>query len=175
MAVGPGTRSSRARTRAGTRRSPRPVPRPVVGPPPAEAGRPQAAPFAAAFGVLVAAEEIHLAYLLWEPEPGWHWYLVVVALLVALSALGAAMVWRGRPRGWQVLAVAAVLPLLGLLGLAGLFAVLGGGRALLWALLLLVGPVGALVLATRRPVREWTAPRRATRRPGPPRTAARAR
>ncbi len=31
------------------------------------------------------------------------------------------------------------------------------------ALLLLVGPVGCLVLATRRPVRRWTRPARATR------------
>ncbi|RFU22621.1 hypothetical protein D0Z06_05155 [Geodermatophilus marinus] len=167
-----GLRSAPARTRTGARRPPRPDALPQT---PAGARRPRPASAAAASGVLVAAQEIHLAYLLWEPEPGWHWYLVALALPIALAVLGAALVWRGRPRGWQVLAAAAALPLLGVLGLAGLFAALGGGRALPWALLLLVGPLAALVLATRRPVREWTAPRRATRRPRPPRTAARAR
>jgi hypothetical protein len=63
-----------------------------------------------------------------------------------------------------VLVVFSVLPLLGLLGLAVFFALLDGGTAVLWALLLLVGPVGALSLASRRPVRIWTRSASAARR-----------
>jgi hypothetical protein len=163
-----------SRNRAGTRRSPRaaPPPAPVR---PVELQRPQLAPFAAAFGVLVAAEDIYLAYLLWEPEPGWYWYVAAPVVLAALAVLGAAMVWSGRARGWLVLTGASAVPLLLLLGLVGLFGALGGGQAVVWGLLLLVGPVGALALALSRPVREWTRPQRATRPAGGPRSSARAR
>jgi hypothetical protein len=62
----------------------------------------------------------------------------------------------GRLSGSTVLAVSCLLPLLGLLGLAGFFALLGGGQAVWWALLLLVGPIGGLALALQRPARQWT-------------------
>jgi hypothetical protein len=79
------------------------------------------------------------------------------------------LVLRGRAltrwaSGSTVLVVFSVLPLLGLLGLAVFFALLDGGTAVLWALLLLVGPVGALCLASRRPVRIWTRSASAARR-----------
>jgi hypothetical protein len=122
-------------------------------------------PFAAVFGVLVAAEDIYLAYLLWEPDRGWHWYVLAPVLLAVGAVLGAAAVWLGRGRGWLLLATAAVLPLLALIGLVVLFGVLGGGQAMWWAVLLLVGPIGCLTLALRRPIREWTRPGRATRPP----------
>jgi hypothetical protein len=84
-------------------------------------------------------------------------------LLAAAAVVGAAMVWLGRGRGWLVLTAASVLPLLALVGLVVLFGVLGGGQALWWAVLLLAGPIGCLALTTRRPIREWTRPGRATR------------
>ncbi|MFW3169041.1 hypothetical protein [Geodermatophilus sp. CPCC 206100] len=165
--------SSSPRSRAATRRSPRPAPRPARTLPPRE--RPLQAPFAVVFGVLVAAEDIYLAYLLWEPDRGWHWYVLLPVLMAAWALLGAAMVWRGRPRGWLVLAGAGLVPLLALLGLVVLFGVLGGGQAMWWALLLLAGPIGALALSLGRPVRVWTAPSRATTPAGPGRRDRRAR
>ncbi|RBY74481.1 hypothetical protein DQ238_21825 [Geodermatophilus sp. TF02-6] len=162
--------SSSSRSRAATRRSPRAAARqPTVSSLPARRERPLLAPFAAVFGLLVAAEVLYLGYLLWDVEPGWHWYLVPPLLLAVWAGAGAALVWLGRGRGWLVLTTAAVLPLLAVVGLVGLFGYLGEGRAVGEAALLLAGPVGCLALAPRRPVREWTRPRRAARRrPGPP-------
>jgi hypothetical protein len=139
------------------------------------AERPLLAPFAAAFGVLVAAEDIYLGYLLWEPDRGWHWYVLVPVLLAVWAVVGAAMVWLGRGRGWLVLALAARLPLLAMVGLVVLFGVLGGGQAMWWAVLLLVGPIGCLAMTLRRPIREWTRPARATHPPDRHRRGARAR
>jgi hypothetical protein len=124
--------SSASRSRGTTRRSPRSAPRAVDLP---LAERPLAVPFAAFFGLLVAAEDVYLAWLLWTPEVGWDWFMAVPLLLAV--------------PGLAVLAV--------------IFAVLGGGQEVWSTLLLLVGPAGCLVLATRRPVREWT---RARRSPG---------
>jgi hypothetical protein len=157
--------SSLSRSRATPRRSPRPAPRPLPG---RAAGttplrRPLLAPFAALFGVLVATEDLVLGYLLWEPDRHWHWYVIGAALLAGWAAAGAAMVWLGRGGGWLVLAGASVLPLLLLLGLVVLFGVLGGGSAMAWAVVLLIGPVGCLALTVGRPVREWTRPARAMR------------
>jgi hypothetical protein len=56
-----------------------------------------------------------------------------------------------------------------------LFAVLGGGAALWGALALLIAPVGCLVLALRRPVREWTRRDRPSRPAGGRRDAGSAR
>jgi hypothetical protein len=136
--------------------------------------RPVTAPFAAVFGLLVAAEDGYLGWLLYDADPGWGWYLLLPALLAGAAVLGALLVLRGRSLGrWlsgsAVLALACLLPLLVLLGLAAFFALLGGGQAVWWALLLLVGPVGGLTLALQRPVRAWTRPARSAPpgHPGP--------
>ena len=157
--------SSSSRSRAGMRRSPRPAPRgPVAAVPAGE--RPLAATLAAVFGLLVAAVDGYLAWLLWTPEVGWDPYLLVPALLAVLAVAAGAAVFVGLGRAWILLAVAAVLPLLGLLAVLVLFAALGGGSALWGALALLIAPVGCLVLALRRDVRDWTALRRAGRPAG---------
>ncbi|GAB3193386.1 hypothetical protein GCM10027261_08410 [Geodermatophilus arenarius] len=158
--------------RTTTRRSPRAAPAASAvrraAPPPA-AGRPLTAPFAAAFGLLVAAEDLYLGWLLWDGlPPRWGWYLAASAVLALPAVAGAALVWAGRGRGWLVLAVAAVLPLLLLLGVALLFGALGDGSSVGWALALLVGPAGCLALTVRRPIREWTRPGRATPPPAQP-------
>ncbi|MFD2092294.1 hypothetical protein ACFSHS_12000, partial [Blastococcus deserti] len=124
--------------------------------------RPLAVPFAAFFGLLVAAEDVYLAWLLWTPETGWDWFMGGPLLLAVLAVAGAALVLTGRARGWLVLAVAALLPLIGLLVLAGFFAVLGGTQEVWSTLLLVVGPLTCLGLALRGPVREWTRARRST-------------
>jgi hypothetical protein len=127
-------------------------------------------PFAAVFGLVVAAEDGYLAWLL-----DFGWYLVL-PLVVALAALaGAVLVWLGRRPGWALLVVAGVVSLLGLLAVAVLFALLGGGVAFVSAVLLLVGPIGCLALALRRPVRAWRGARPATRSPGGRRGRGRAR
>jgi hypothetical protein len=123
-------------------------------------------PFAVAFAVLVAAEELYLAWLLRTPETGWDAFAVVPVLFAVLALVAGALVWAGRARSWLLLAVAAVVPLVGMLALTALFAALGGGQAMWSAALMLVGPIGALVLALRRPVRVWTSPATAGRSPG---------
>jgi hypothetical protein len=144
---------------------------------PTAAVRPVAAPFAAVFGLLVAVEDGYLGWLLWDADPGWGWYLLPPVVLAAAALAGAVLVLRGRSLGrWlsgsTVLALACLLPLLGLLGLTGVLALLGDATAAWTAVLLLIGPVGGLVLAQQRPVRQWTArrraasPRRRTRRSG---------
>jgi hypothetical protein len=153
--------SSPSRGRAAARRSPRAAPRQHPAPP--AAGRPVLVPFAAAFGVLVAVEYLWLAWLLRDPEVAVPWPVAVPAVLAVLALAGAALVIPGRARAWLLLAVVSVVLALGLLGTAALFGALGLGAVVAQALLLLVGPVGCLVLATRRPVREWTRPARATR------------
>jgi len=114
------------------------------------------APFAAVLGVLVAAEFLYLGWLLYEPGSLLDWYVVVPALLAAVTLAGAALVVLGRGRGWLVLTAASVVLLLTLLALVLLFGALGGGAALWQALLLLIGPIGCLALTLRRPVRAWT-------------------
>ena len=149
--------SSASRSRPATRRSPRPAPR-GADPPPAE--RPLAVPFAAFFGLLVAAEGLYLSWLLWTPQIGWDWFMAGPLLLAVLAGTGSVLVLIGRARGWIVLAGAALVTLAGLLVLAAIFAALGGAREVWSTLLLLIGPVVCLVLALRRPVREWTSARR---------------
>jgi peptidoglycan/LPS O-acetylase OafA/YrhL len=152
--------SSRART------APKRSPRAAGRVPPPHPERPSVVPFAVVFGLLVAAEVLYLGYLLWEPAPGLDWYLVVPVLVAALAVTASVLVLRGKPRSWLLLAGAALLVLLALLVLVFLLAAFGATAEMWSAVLLLVGPVGCLVLATRRPVREWTRPARTTRSPG---------
>jgi hypothetical protein len=142
-----------APTRPVSRRSPRPAPAGAGRPRPVDR-RPLLVPFAVVFGVLVAAEDGYVTFLLSVV-----WWLLVPLVLGLLAVIGAALVWLGRPRGWVVLAVASALPLLGLLGLAVVFGLIGGGSAFFTALVLIAGPVGALLLSTRPEVRAWTARR----------------
>jgi hypothetical protein len=128
--------------------------------------RPLVVPFAVAFGFLLTAEVLYLGWLLWEPDPAVDRFLVVPLLLAAAAALGSVLVLQGRRGGWAVLAVAAVLPLLALLGLIFLLGAFGAGAQTWAAVLLLVGPLVTLVLALRRPVRQWCGSGRARRSPG---------
>jgi len=148
------------RARAAARRSPKAAPRQRPGPVPRR-GRPLPVPFAAAFAVLVAAEYLWLGWLLRAPGVAPVWSVVPVALAVVALA-GAVLVCLGRARAWLLLAAASVLLGLGLLATAGLAGALGLGAVAGQVLLLLVGPAGCLALATRRPVRTWTRPARAT-------------
>ena len=123
-------------------------------------------PFAVVFGFLLAVEVLYLGWLVWEPEPAFDRFLVVPLLLAIGAVLGAVLVLQGRRWGWAVLAVAAVLALLVLAGLVLLLGALGGSGTMWAASLLLVGPLVTLVLALRRPVREWCGAGRARRSPG---------
>ena len=134
--------------------------------------RPLAVPFAVAFGFLLAAEVLYLGWLVWEPEPAFDRFLVVPLVLAIAAAVGSVLVLQGRRGGWVVLAVSAVLALLVLAGLVLLLGALGGGGTMWAASLLLVGPLATLVLALRRPVREWCGAGSARRSPGGRRGAA---
>jgi hypothetical protein len=146
---------STSHSRVAARRSPRSAPLRRVSTD-ATLVRPIEAPFAAVFGVLVAAEYLYLGWLLYQPGSFWDWYVVVPVLLAAFSVAGAVLAVLGRARAWLVLTIASGVLLLGLLALVLLFGALGGGATLWQALLLLIGPIGCLALALRRPVREWT-------------------
>lgn len=124
---------------------------------PAAAVRPMLVPFAAAFGLLVAAEDGYLAWLLWGTRA---WYVVVAVVLGVVAVAGAVLTLLGRARGWLILALASVVPLLALLVLVLLLGALGTGHDTALALLLLVGPVGCLIAALQQPVRKWTTPAR---------------
>jgi hypothetical protein len=156
------------------------VARPAAAPPrlsrgralPAAPQRPLAVPFAAAFGVLVAAEAAYLAWMVWEPSAGLEWFVAVPLVLAVLALAGAGLLLLGRRWAWQPLAVSSVLLLLALLFLAVLFGALGGGQAV-W--LLVVGPVGCLALVLRGEVRRWRAPGAARRSAGGARRTGRSR
>jgi hypothetical protein len=165
---------SSSRSRAAMRRSPRPAPRSRDAAEPA-GERPLAATLAAVFGLLVAAVDTYLTWLLWTPEVGWDSYLLVPILLGVLAVVAAVAVFLGLRRAWVLLVVAAALPLVGMLTVVVLFAALGGGSALWGALALVIAPVGCLVLALRRPVREWSRHGRASRPTGGRRQAGSAR
>ncbi len=155
--------STSSRARATQRRSPRAAGRPVAPP---VGQRPPVVPFAVAFGLLMAVEVLYLGYLLWEPAPAFDWYLVVPVVVAVVSVVAALLVLRGTARAWMLLAGTAVLPLVALLVLVFILAGLGATAEAWSAVLMTTGPLGCLILATRRPVREWTTPRRTTRSPG---------
>jgi hypothetical protein len=157
--------SSSSRSRVPVRRSPRSAPwaaNAVTTP----GERPPAVPFAVVFGFLLTVEVLYLGWLLWSPDPAVDRFLVVPLLLAAAAALGSVLVLQGRRGGWAVLAVAAALPLLALLGLVFLLGAFGAGAQMWAAVLLAVGPLATLVLALRRPVRQWCGSGRARRSPG---------
>jgi hypothetical protein len=155
---------SSSRSRVPVRRSPRPAPRGGNAATPVRE-RPSAVPFAVVFGGLLTVEVGYLGYLLWAPDPSVDRFLVVPLLLAAAAAAGSVMVLQGRRWGWAVLALAALLPLVALLLFVFLLGALGGGGEMWAGVLLLVGPLVTLVLALRRPVREWCGAGRARRSP----------
>jgi hypothetical protein len=134
-------------------------------------------PFAVTFGALLTLEVLYLGWLLWSPDPSVGWFLVVPLLLAAAAAVGSLLVLQGRRGGWAVLSAAALLPLFALLVLIFLLGAFGAAAQMWAAVALLIGPVATLVLALRRPVREWCgrSPGRANRSPGGRRTARSAR
>ena len=144
------------------------------GSPPRRA--PLAVPFAVAFGFLLTAEVLYLGWLVWEPEPAVDRFLVIPLVLAVAAAVGSVLVLQGRRGGWVVLAVAAVLAAAGP-GRAGPPARRARRRRRRCGprVLLLVGPLATLVLALRRPVREWCGAGRARRSPEGRRGAASAR
>lgn len=154
--------STSSRARVPQRRSPRAAGRPVAPP---IGQRPPVVPFAVAFGLLTAVEVLYLGYLLWEPAPALDWYLVVPVVVAVAAVIASVLVQRGTARAWMLLTGVAVLPLVALLVLVFLLAGLGAQAEGWLAVLMVAGPLGCLILATRRPVREWTAPGRATRSP----------
>ena len=155
----PSTSTRRPGAAATQHRPRRPLGRGFATAPP-EPVRPVQAPFAALFGVLVALVDGYLGWLLWDADRRWSWYLLVPLLLVAGALAGAVLVVRGRGigrvSGSALLAWSCVLPLLGLLALTVFFAALADAEAAWMSVVLLVAPLGAMVLALRRPVREWT-------------------
>ena len=151
---------STSRARRTPRRSPRAAGRAPVPTP----ERPLAVPFAVVFGLIMAAEVLYLGYLLWEPAPALDWYLVVPVVVAAVAVTGSLLLLRGRARAWLVLTGAAFVLLLALLVLVFILGALGATAEMWSAVLLAAGPLGCLVLATRRSVRAWT-------RPGPTRSA----
>ena len=155
--------STSSRARAAQRRSPRAAGRPAAPP---VGQRPAVVPFAVAFGLLMAVEVLYLGYLLWEPAPALDWDLVVPVIISVAAAVASLLVLRGTARSAMLLAGVALLPLAGLLVLVFILASLGAGAEAWLAVLMATGPLGCLILATRRPVREWTAPGRTTRSPG---------
>jgi hypothetical protein len=154
--------SSSSRSRVPVRRSPRPAPRGTSVAAPTRV-RPSAVPFAVVFGALLTLEILYLGYLLWAPDPSIDRFLVVPLLLAAAVVVGSVMVLLGRRWGWAVLAVSALLPLAALLVLVFLLGALGAGVEMWAGVLLMVGPLATLVLALRRPVREWCGTGRARR------------
>ena len=128
--------------------------------------RPPVVPFAVVFGLLSAAEALYLAWLSGWPHPTLDWFVLGPVVLAVAAAVGAVLVLRGRARGWLVSVLASGLLLVGVLAVVALLAALGDWPDMWTATLLLVGPVVALVLNARRPVRDWTTRGSAVRSPG---------
>jgi hypothetical protein len=126
--------------------------------------RPLAASFATAFGVLLTAEVLFFGALLVVPDVRLDRVTVVIGVLVLAGAAGSLMVFRGVRGGWVLLVLTAVAALAALLLMALVLGALGATAEMWAAALLAVGPLGCLVLAPRRAVREWEG-RGPTRRP----------
>jgi hypothetical protein len=126
--------------------------------------RPLAASFAAAFGALLTAEVLFFGGLMVLADPRVDRVAVVLAVLLVAGAAGSVMVLRGVRGGWVLLVLTAIGALGALLLMVLILAALGVMAHAWAAALLAVGPLGCLVLAPRRSVREWSGPE-PTRRP----------
>ena len=119
--------------------------------------RPLAVAVAAAFGALLAAEVLFLSVVLLLPDFRLD-RLTVVFLMVFLGAVGGSlMVIQGRRGGWILLVIVALGGLAAVLILVLVLAALDATGSAWAAVLLTVGPLGCLVLAPQRSVREWAA------------------
>jgi hypothetical protein len=99
-----------------------------------------------------------------------------VLLVLFLGAVaGSVMVVQGRRGGWILLMVVALGGLAAELILVLVLAALDGTGSAWAAALLTVGPLGCLVLAPQRSVREWSAAGAARRSAGGRRRPPRAR
>jgi hypothetical protein len=124
--------------------------------------RPLAASFATVFGVLLTAEVLFFGALLVGPDVRLDRVTVVIGVLVLAGAAGSLMVFQGLRGGWVLLVLSAVGALAALLLMVLVLGALGATAQMWAATLLAVGPLGCLVLAPQRSVREWAGP---TRRP----------
>ena len=137
--------------------------------------RPLAASFASAFGALLTAEVLFFGALMVVPDVRLDRVTVVIGVLVVAAAAGSVMVFRGVRGGWVLLVLTAVGALAALLLMALILGALGLTAEMWAAALLAVGPLGCLVLAPRRSVREWSGPGPTRRPAGGRRGAARPR
>ena len=140
-----------------------------------EEQRPLAVPFAAAFGVLVAAEVLYLGALMVLPDPALDWFLVVPVVLACAALAGSVLLLRRRFRSWLLLAGTATVVEVGLLATAALLAAFYAWAEMWSTILLMVGPLGCLVLSLRRSVRTWCDRGRTRRSAGGRRDAGRSR
>ena len=137
--------------------------------------RPLAVPFAAAFGALMAAEVLFLGVALLLPDFRLDRFTVVFVVLFLGAVAGSLMIVQGRRGGWILLVVVALGGLAAVLVLVLILAALGGTGPAWAAALLTVGPLGCLVLAPQRSVRQWAGARPARRSAGGRRGSPRAR
>jgi hypothetical protein len=128
--------------------------------------RPLAASFATAFGALMTAEVLFFGSLVVVGDARLDRVTVVIAVLVVAGAVGSLMVFQGRHGGWVLLVLAALGTLAAVLMLALVLGALGLPGQMWAAALLAVGPLGCLLLAPRRSVREWAGPDPARRPAG---------
>jgi hypothetical protein len=137
--------------------------------------RPLAVPFAAAFGALMAGEVLFLGVALLLPDFRLDRFTVVFLVLVLWAVAGSLMVLQGRRGGWIVLVIVALGGVAAVLILVLILAALGATGSAWAAALLTVGPLGCLVLAPQRSVRQWTGASAARRSAGGRRGSGRAR
>jgi peptidoglycan/LPS O-acetylase OafA/YrhL len=117
--------------------------------------RPLAASFTAVFGALLTAEVLLFGALMVLADPRLDRGTVVIAVLVLAGAASSLMVFQGRRGGWILLVLAAIGALAAVLMFALVLSALGLPDQMWIAVLLAVVPLGCLVLAPQRPVRQW--------------------
>jgi hypothetical protein len=137
--------------------------------------RPIAVATAAVFGALLAAEVLFLGGMIVLPDARVDRFSVVFLVLFLGAVAGSLMVVQGRRGGWIVLLIVGLGGLATVLVLVLVLAALDATGAAWAAALFAVGPLGCLVLAPQRPVREWTRAGAARRSAGGRRRAARSR
>jgi hypothetical protein len=148
------------------------VPKPSVA---HQDGRPLVVAIAAVFGALLAAEVLFLGGMPLLSDGRLNRFTVVFLALFVGAVAGSLMVVQGRRGGWIVLMIVAAGGLAAVLILVLVLAALDVAGVAWVAVLLSVGPLGCLVLAPQRSVREWSRAGAARRSAGGRRRAARSR